>query len=50
MCINHQHKAASVMNEGELINLPLLKTAVGTWAMLTKRDRMTNSYSVSQRI
>jgi hypothetical protein len=37
MYINHQKKATSVMNTGEPINLPLLKTAVSAWAMMTKR-------------
>jgi hypothetical protein len=33
---NHQQKATSVMNMGELKNLPLLKTTVDIWAMLIK--------------
>jgi hypothetical protein len=35
MCINHQRRATSVKNTGALINLPLLKTTVATWAALT---------------
>jgi hypothetical protein len=41
--------ATSVMNEGEHINLPLLKTTVDKWATLARGDRMTHSYSTSQR-
>jgi hypothetical protein len=32
----HQQKATSVITVGQLINLPLLKTAVSTFAMSTK--------------
>jgi hypothetical protein len=36
MCINQQQNVTSVMNMRQLLNLPLLKTTVGTWATSTK--------------
>jgi hypothetical protein len=36
MFINCQQMPASVMNAGELINLPLLKTTFSTWATPVK--------------
>lgn len=35
VCINHQHMSTSVLNTGEIINPPLLKTIVVTWAAIT---------------
>jgi hypothetical protein len=34
--MNQQQKATSVISTGELINLPLLKTAIGIWSTVIK--------------
>jgi hypothetical protein len=33
------------MNAGELINMPLLKTTVGTWATSTKETELLIAFS-----
>jgi hypothetical protein len=50
MCIKHQKKAISAKHAGELANLPLLNTTVGTGACVNKGNKIVNISSISQRI